>query len=228
MVAGRVVLFRLEESPKFLLNHNRHQEAAVVLCRIFKINHKEPQSDNFEENIEALTTRFQQPDTGIYSGEESSSSESDFSDTGMSSTEFGNMRRIPTSDPDAPSLSRHRRQTSNQAGGSVSSRAGSRPMCFGLNQRRWRHKWHTAMKRLEPLLAPKYRLSTILIWVIWALVAFAYTAFNVFYPKFLQEHGQAGHQSLKQVYQDMIIYSCAGVPGSVVSRSDILDDGDSE
>jgi len=198
----------------------------MVLCRIFEINHKEPQSDNFEENIEALTTRFQQPDTGIYSGEESSSSESESSDTGISQTEFGNMRRIPTSDPDFPSSSRHRRQTSNQAGVSISSGAASRSMCFGRHQRRWRHKWHTAMRRLEPLLAPKYRLSTILIWIIWALVAFAYTAFNVFYPKFLQEHGQAGNESLKQVYQDMVVYSLAGVPGSVVSRCDILVDGD--
>ncbi|GJJ74918.1 hypothetical protein EMPS_07276 [Entomortierella parvispora] len=216
MVVGRVILFRLEESPKFLLNHNRHQEAAVVLCRIFEINHKEPQSDNFEENIEALTTRFQQPDTGIYSGEESSSSESESSDAGTSPTEFGNMRRVPTSDPDS-ALSRHRRLGSNQTGGPHSHEPGTRPSYFARQRRHWKHKWNTALRRLEPLLAPKFRLSTILIWIIWALVAFAYTAFNVFYPKFLQEHGQTGNESLKQVYQDMIVYSLSGVPGSVLA-----------
>ncbi|KAG0049093.1 hypothetical protein BGZ83_006043 [Gryganskiella cystojenkinii] len=214
MVVGRVILFRLEESPKFLLNHNRHQEAAVVLCRIFKINHKGPQSDNFDENIEALTTRFQKPDTGIYSGEsscsESESSDADLSEVGISPTEFGNIRRTPTPN----SRHHHHRQLSNPAAYEIHVQ---RPSVFQRYQRRYRYKFRTVMSRLKPLLAPKYRLSTILIWIIWALVAFAYTAFNVFYPKFLQEHGQGGNQPLKQVYQDIVIYSLAGVPGSVLA-----------
>ncbi|KAF9177669.1 hypothetical protein BGZ51_008469 [Haplosporangium sp. Z 767] len=197
MVVGRVILFRLEESPKFLLNHNRHQEAAVVLCRIFKINHSEPQSNAFEENIETLTSRFNHPVMGA-SFEDESSSDSDSSDT---ATENQPVRRTS-----ATALFR-----------SQSYSQGKYKPIFSRYRYRWRHKMHKAMDRLRPLLEPKFRVSTILIWIIWTLIAFAYTAFNVFYPKFLQEHGQGDNRSLKQVYMDILIYAAAGVPGSVLA-----------
>ncbi|KAG0248693.1 hypothetical protein BG011_009997, partial [Mortierella polycephala] len=199
MVIGRVILFRLEESPKFLLNHNRHQEAAVVLCRIFRINHNEPQSNAFEENIETLTSRFNQPALDeSFVDESSSDSDSDSSDT---VTESQSARRSPTT-----ALFRHQ-----------GSSLGKYKPILSRYRHQWRHKMHRAMDRLRPLLEPKFRVSTILIWIIWTLIAFAYTAFNVFYPKFLQEHGQDGNQSLKQVYLDILIYAAAGVPGSVLA-----------
>ncbi|KAF9209630.1 hypothetical protein BGZ49_002786 [Haplosporangium sp. Z 27] len=197
MVVGRVILFRLEESPKFLLNQNRPDEAAIVLRRVFRINHHGPQSEAFEENIETLTTRFKQ----YSSAEESelSSSDSD-SDEMEASAEIGTFRRQPTE-------LRLRQDTSN----------GKYRSLFRWQHHQLRHKFDTAIDRLRPLLSPKFRLSTTLIWAIWGLVSFAYTAFNVFYPKFLQEHGEGGNQSLKAVYRDMLIYSTAGVPGSVMA-----------
>ncbi|KAF9421063.1 hypothetical protein BGZ94_008935 [Podila epigama] len=199
MVVGRVLLFRMEESPKFLLNQNRHQEAAVVLCRVYHINHKDAQSDMFEENIETLTTRFSKPHSpGHTSGESSSES-----DTPTSPNEYNALRRPPS----------HLRQASNGSGGM--SDVKYKPLLFQKYKSQWQRKLNTAMSRLRPLLEPKYRVSTILIWIIWAMVAFAYTAFNVFYPKFLQEHGQGGKQPLKVVYMDTLIYALAGVPGSV-------------
>ncbi|KAF9126914.1 hypothetical protein BGW39_006243 [Mortierella sp. 14UC] len=241
MVVGRVILFRLEESPKYLLNHNRHQEAAVVLCRIFKINHKETQSEAFDENIETLTLRFNRPvDAGdVSSSDESSSFASDTSDAELTDIEnlmpnesgSGGRRRNEPNNSQRP-----RRQT----GGSGSRSSGiqhHRPpgpvsssnrnsnggdlsrawITFNRYRRRYKHKMERALERLDPLFVPEFRLSTILIWVIWALVAFAYTAFNVFYPKFLQEHGQGGHQPLELVYMDILIYASAGVPGSVIA-----------
>lgn len=205
MVIGRVLLFRMEESPKFLLNHNRHQEAAMVLSRIFHINHKEVHSDTFEENIETLTTRFTKPHSpGNTSGESSSES-----DSGVSPTEFNALRRPPS----------HLRQSST---GSSVSETKYRPLFLHKYRNKWQRKYRTAMSRLRPLLEPRFRLSTILIWAIWAMVAFAYTAFNVFYPKFLQEHGQGGKQPLQVVYKDTLIYAAAGVPGSVVSDNSPL------
>ncbi|KAF8953478.1 hypothetical protein BGZ52_010207, partial [Haplosporangium bisporale] len=199
MVIGRVLLFRMEESPKFLLNHNRHQEAAMVLSRIFHINHKEVHSETFEENIETLTTRFTKPHSpGNTSGESSSESES-----GVSPTEFNALRRPHP----------HLRPFSTT--GSSAGETKYRPLFLHKYRNKWQRKYRTAMNRLTPLLEPRFRLSTILIWVIWAMVAFAYTAFNVFYPKFLQEHGQGGKQPLQVVYKDTLIYAAAGVPGSV-------------
>ncbi|KAG0358020.1 hypothetical protein BG005_002821 [Podila minutissima] len=201
MVVGRVLLFRMEESPKFLLNHNRHQEAAMVLTRIFHVNHKDVHSDSFEENIETLTTRF----TKAYSPGNTSGESDSESDSGASSTEFNALRRPPS----------HLRQLSN--GGSSINETKYHPLSLHKYRNKWQRKYRTAINRLKPLLEPKFRVSTILIWIIWAMMAFAYTAFNVFYPKFLQEHGQGGKQPLQVVYRDTLIYAAAGVPGSVLA-----------
>ncbi|KAK3833665.1 MAG: major facilitator superfamily domain-containing protein [Linnemannia gamsii] len=235
MVVGRVILFRLEESPKYLLNHNRHQEAAVVLCRIYKINHKETQSEAFDENIETLTLRFNRPVNAgdVSSSDESSSSASisDVSDSELSAFEnprHSGRRRNEASNGQrtrrsgggngSSGIQHHRPAGTVNGNGTVSGGDHSRAwISFHRYRRRYKYKIEKALERLEPLFVPEFRLSTILIWVIWALVAFAYTAFNVFYPKFLQEHGQGGHQPLELVYMDILIYACAGVPGSVLA-----------
>lgn len=176
----------------------------MVLCRIFKINHSEPQSDAFEENIETLTSRFNKPACAVDSSSgESSSSDSDSSGNGR---ELGALRRgTPTS------------EGRNRPSSSSSQQRGPR---YRPLFQRYRHRWSQSLQRsldrLKPLMAPRFRLSSILIWTIWALVAFAYTAFNVFLPKFLQEHGASGSQSLRQVYMDTLVYALAGIPGSVV------------
>ncbi|KAF9433106.1 hypothetical protein BGZ76_009886, partial [Entomortierella beljakovae] len=196
MVVGRVILFRLEESPKFLLNHNRPEEAAIVLRRIYKINHKNISSDEFDENIEILASRYKQ-----YSLEESpaesSSDESESSDIESSAGLAHGQNITGLRVRQDPASGKHR--------------------IFHSHSRKWKRKLDIALERLRPLFSPRFRLSTILIWIIWGLVAFAYTAFNVFYPKFLQEHGEGGNQSLNVVYRDILIYSTAGVPGSVLA-----------
>ncbi|KAF9145760.1 hypothetical protein BGX30_007073 [Mortierella sp. GBA39] len=231
MVVGRVILFRLEESPKYLLNQNRHQEAAVVLCRIYKINHKETQSEAFDENIETLTLRFNRPvNAGDASSSDESSSASEASEADMSDMENSRNTRSGRRRTESNSHGRIRRQSGNGGsgiqhhrppGGVGNGNGGDYHsktwIAFQRYSRRWKHKIEKALERLEPLFVPEFRLSTILIWVIWALVAFAYTAFNVFYPKFLQEHGQGGHQPLQLVYMDILIYAAAGVPGSMLA-----------
>lgn len=232
MVVGRVILFRLEESPKYLLNNNRHQEAAVVLCRIFKINHKEAQSEAFDENIETLTLRFNRPVNAgdASSSDDSSSSASEASEADLSDIENSSHRSSGRRRTDTSSHGRIRRQNGTGGsriqhhrppGGVGNGNGGDHHsktwIALQRYRRRWKHKIDKALERLEPLFVPEFRLSTILIWIIWALVAFAYTAFNVFYPKFLQEHGQGGHQPLQLVYMDILIYAAAGVPGSVVT-----------
>ncbi|KAF9928627.1 hypothetical protein FBU30_002253 [Linnemannia zychae] len=228
MVVGRVILFRLEESPKYLLNHNRHQEAAMVLCRIYKINHREIQSEAFGENIEALTLRFNRP----VNAEDDSSSDESASHSALEDIE----QSADNDDIEATTIQGYRtgRQNRNRSGtryyhstGTANTSSSSNSpkqrcsgrscMIFQRYYRRFKYKTERAMERLKPLFVPEFRLSTILIWIIWALVAFAYTAFNVFYPKFLQEHGEDGHQPLQSVYLDILIYACAGVPGSMIA-----------
>jgi MFS family permease len=73
-------------------------------------------------------------------------------------------------------------------------------------------------KALQLLLSPQWRVTTILIWSIWTFTSIAYTMFNVFLPKYLETLGFEGESAptRSQVYWDYMIYSLAGVPGSVV------------
>lgn len=75
------------------------------------------------------------------------------------------------------------------------------------------------VKKMKLLLGPKWRVTTLLIWAIWTFTSIAYTMFNVFLPKFLETLGFEGEAvpTRQQVYWDYMIYSLAGVPGSVVS-----------
>ncbi|KAF8929274.1 hypothetical protein BGZ47_001122 [Haplosporangium gracile] len=220
---------------RYLLLAMGSLEAAVVLCRIFKINHKETQSEAFDENIETLTLRFNRPvnaGDASSSDESSSSSASEVSEAHLSDmensrnsngssgrrrTESINGHRIRRQNGNGSSGIQHHRPPGGTGNGNGGDHHTKTWIMFQRYRRRWKHKIEKAFERLEPLFVPEFRLSTILVWVIWALVAFAYTAFNVFYPKFLQEHGQGGHQPLQLVYMDILIYAAAGVPGSVIA-----------
>jgi hypothetical protein len=73
-------------------------------------------------------------------------------------------------------------------------------------------------EKLQLLFNEKWRVTTILVWAIWTFTAVAYTMFNVFLPKYLEMLGFAGEAppTRADVYWDYMVYSIAGVPGSVV------------
>ncbi|KAI9312605.1 major facilitator superfamily domain-containing protein [Dichotomocladium elegans] len=72
---------------------------------------------------------------------------------------------------------------------------------------------------LKALLSPYWRKTMILTWCIWIFTSVAYTMFNVFLPKYLETLGFEGEAppSRKDVYWDYMVYSIAGVPGSVIA-----------
>ncbi|CEP16895.1 hypothetical protein [Parasitella parasitica] len=74
-------------------------------------------------------------------------------------------------------------------------------------------------KAFQLLMSSQWRLTTLLTWSIWTFTSVAYTMFNVFLPKFLETLGFEGEAipSRQQVYWDYMIYSVAGVPGSVIA-----------
>lgn len=78
-------------------------------------------------------------------------------------------------------------------------------------------------KVFKQLMSPQWRLTTLLIWSIWTFTSVAYTMFNVFLPKFLETLGFEGEAipTRQQVYWDYMIYSLAGVPGSVVRKIEL-------
>ncbi|CAO3668692.1 unnamed protein product [Rhizopus stolonifer] len=68
------------------------------------------------------------------------------------------------------------------------------------------------------LIGPKWRRTTTFIWSLWTFTSMAFTMFNVFLPKFLemiQDDPEKPDQN--QVYWDYMIYSLAGMPGSIIA-----------
>lgn len=74
---------------------------------------------------------------------------------------------------------------------------------------------------LALLFTPYWRRTTLLIWGIWTFTSVAFTMFNVFLPKYLETLGFQGEAAptRKDVYWDYMVYSLAGVPGSVVCNN---------
>ncbi|RCH93324.1 hypothetical protein CU097_013048 [Rhizopus azygosporus] len=79
-------------------------------------------------------------------------------------------------------------------------------------------KQEKGTQALKELLGPKWRKTTLLIWLIWTFTSVAYTMFNVFLPKFLETvQSEEAKPTLAEVYWDYLIYSLAGMPGSVIA-----------
>lgn len=67
------------------------------------------------------------------------------------------------------------------------------------------------------LFQPYYRMSTILLWIIWVFMALAYNLFTIFLPKYLEMKGQDdGVNNMSDVYWRYLIFSLSGIPGSLV------------
>ncbi|KAL1922520.1 uncharacterized protein VTP21DRAFT_10059 [Calcarisporiella thermophila] len=176
MVTARLSLFRLQESPKFLMSNNRKNDAVMVLRSIVKING----SDVYIDPNDLPST--------------------------VNNNDYSSVQR--SSDDEAEELSEHeeirprspRRRPPKPT--HLTSRISSRFVCFDLNA-------------IRPLFSPKWCKTTLLVFAIWILISLGYTMFNVFLPKYLEKLGFGEPPSPDQVYRDYLIYSLAGVPGSI-------------
>lgn len=69
--------------------------------------------------------------------------------------------------------------------------------------------------RISPLFQKDLRLTTILVWLIWAFVNIGYNIFNGYLPEFLANAGTV-ELSVAQTYSNYVIISLVAVPGSVL------------
>lgn len=92
------------------------------------------------------------------------------------------------------------------AGGSTISRRSAK------EPEGWRYRVQDYMDRLSIVLQPEYRTTTLLVWAMWFSVSAAYTIFNVFLPKFLEEKIGAGATagSRLESLQEYCLYTVAG------------------
>ena len=73
--------------------------------------------------------------------------------------------------------------------------------------------------RFKMVLEPEWRRTTLLVWATWWGIALAFTMFNVYLPKMLETRrvvSLAETSSLERTLWDVVIFTVAGCPGSVV------------
>lgn len=185
MLMFRLLFFRLQESPKYLLINNRKHDAVMVLRRIIKINQMDMQVHVSDLNPPAPTESDANWDT--FPDEDSDVEE--------------DIHRVVAQDMPNPAHSRIDPHLTLR----------SAPIKYLTTQ------FVSHLHQFDPLFTPKWYRTTVLIWAIWVLVGIAYTMFNSFLPKFLEETladlpSGGRHEALI----DYVIYSTAGCPGSVV------------
>ncbi|CAG8552762.1 7627_t:CDS:2, partial [Scutellospora calospora] len=164
MFICRLIFFRLQESPKFLISQDNIHDAVVVLRKIARIN-----------------------------GNNMQIKDSDIQSTTVNSTNSNHTKSFPDDIPQ--------------------SHTGHL-----FDPRRW---LLLKLRPVMPLFSRRWIKTTILVWCIWTLVAFAYVMFNVFLPTYLEWLGLDDDKTtddislLQEVLRDYVIYSVCGVPGSL-------------
>ncbi|KAJ2908921.1 hypothetical protein GGI21_002400, partial [Coemansia aciculifera] len=233
MVILRNGCFRLHETPKFLLQNRGRSDVVVVLKKIVRYNggttHQSPRNAESAESAESAARASSQTDE--ISGAQSSlipnrararQNADHFADDNCSWLEWPEAAEGAGHESELP-----RRDESNL----------QRPSALKAYLASWRQSIvavadvssHAAL--LKPLFLPSLRRTTLLVWVIWAVVAMGFTMFNVFLPKLLETRHSETTQSLAvtnaaiaagphskqiRVYRDSLIYAVSGIPGSIV------------
>jgi MFS family permease len=187
MVLCRSVLFHLPETPKFLISRNRKREAVEVLQRIANAN-----------GVNMTITVADLP----------------------ASCNPVKMYSIVDSDEECSQEDMPKHRSSDSYSDTSPILSPSKPDNRSQNPRTITNKIKAVLspEKLQVLFSEKWRSTTILVWAIWTFTAVAFTMFNVFLPKYLEMLGFAGEEppTRADVYWDYMIYSIAGVPGSVV------------
>ncbi|KAH8552568.1 major facilitator superfamily domain-containing protein [Umbelopsis sp. PMI_123] len=189
MVVCRSFLFHLPESPKFLISRHRKREAAHVLQRIANAN-----------GTDMTITVADLPDP-CSSVKMYSIADSD--DDCLEEEEGPKPRSSDSYSDTSPILSPANPESKLDHPKSITQKI----------------KAVLSPEKLQILFNEKWRVTTILVWAIWTFTAMAYTMFNVFLPKYLEMLGFAGESppTRADVYWDYMVYSIAGVPGSVIA-----------
>lgn len=167
MFVARFFVFRLLESPKYLLSRGKRQEALDVLNQLSE-----------RANVELGLT-------------------------------IDDLPKLIISGDDELSAADVQPKSSRRTGVNT-------PFFWQVIQKQMADFSPVNMK---PLFYRAMARTTILVWLIWILVAIGYVMFSGFLPKFLSLHGDEGPRSVSEVYRDYLIVSVAGVPGSFFATS---------
>jgi len=70
--------------------------------------------------------------------------------------------------------------------------------------------------RVGLLMTPELKITTLLVWAIWASVSFAYTSFNVFLPAYLEKR-HPEKSNIEETLKEYLLYTLAGCPASLIA-----------
>ncbi|KAF7339216.1 MFS general substrate transporter [Mycena venus] len=156
---SRILLFRLQESPRFLVHAGRPAEALTALQLIARFN-----------GYSILASELQLADVD------------------------------------------------DTAAATAGNRAEYQAI-WGSDKDYLPHWARRLLDRLQMVLVPEWRRTTILVWSTWCWMAFAFTIFTVFLPKLLEA---SGTKSLDESLWEVLISRIAGFPGSLLGARLII------
>ncbi|KIY51552.1 MFS general substrate transporter [Fistulina hepatica ATCC 64428] len=185
MFAGRIVFFKLHESPRYLVHAGRPHDAVVALQKISRFNGVELALD-LEDVCDHRGYKGDADAVLIHEAEVDSNSSDD-------------ARRIEECRSDE--------DRSDRGNGSEDSvLLTCLPSWIGRPLQGW---W----VRVALVLSPEWIRTTLLVWTIWCAMAMAFTLFNVFLPLLL-ETGSEKPRNVSATLWDVVVYTLGGCPGA--------------
>ncbi|PWN49151.1 MFS general substrate transporter [Violaceomyces palustris] len=223
---ARVVFFRILESPKFLVHSGRKDEAKQILQRIQKFNGGEPMNLRPSDVVDDLDhVRIVEPADAVASDPTGPS-------PGPVRLDCSSQLNIDTktyqtigSDPPLPEVREniHHAEDHDQLLPSEHSQdQGVQDQGSSIwLPRVWTSLFFDLSMKYAELFSDEWKRTTTLIWIIWGGMSFAFTMFNVFLPKLLQDkYGNPGSDTSgdsRKAMEDYLFYSASSLPGSLIS-----------
>ncbi|GAA5862448.1 hypothetical protein JCM3774_002521 [Rhodotorula dairenensis] len=220
---SRVLMFRLHESPKFLVASNRPSAAVVTLRRISKINGDESPwalSDVVDHSDARLNGVAEQNHSG---GSLVAKSPPGYAAMGHTSPESRPRSSLASPLQDPSALEDGELSGFTLPDSALSDRSGGHgelPPWIRRLPAPLHNPVSAYADKFGELLAPNWRRTTLLVWTIWTLASAGYTIFNVFLPKFLEtklaDSAPSRPTTPEETLGYYVLYTISGLPGSLV------------
>lgn len=221
----RFFVFRLFESPKYLLSRGRQSEAVAVIHGLAYRNGTKTWLT--EDIMEAVAEGADEPDASeaarAYARR---SADSYVGYDATNSVDIDNERLHDGDDGDGVALfgngsaGRRRSSVAPSAAASASDKKGG---VFGVVRDKLKS---FSGDRMRPLFRERQlATATVIIWFVWATIGMGYPLFNAFLPQYLSHGGSSSSAGIvgradtpsSVTYRNYAITSVVGVPGSLLA-----------